>query len=98
MTQRVVTKSSTSSVAVNPLGRWLRTVVQALIAFAAAEPTLIAGLHFTGARASEIAAVVSALVALVSGAQNLAEKLGWLPVAGGKSAAAPVVKPTPSAS
>lgn len=95
MTQRVVTKTPTSAVSVNPLGRWVRTIVQAVIAFGAAEPTLIAGLHFTGVRASEIAAIVAALVALASGAQNLAEKLGWLPVAGGKSAAAPATKPTP---
>lgn len=98
MTQRVVTKSAATAVAVSPLARWLRTATQAVIAFGAAEPTLIAGLHFTGTRASEISAIVAALVAAVSGVQNLAEKLGWLPVTGGKAQAASATpKPAPAA-
>lgn len=90
MSQKVVTKSATDIVAVNPLARWLRTILQAVAAFAAAEPTLIAGLHFTGVRASEIAGVVAGLVAVASAAQNLAEHFGWISVAGGKSPVAPV--------
>lgn len=88
MAQKVVTKSATSAVAVSPVSRWLRTVLQAVAAFGAAEPVLIAGLGLTGTRASEIAAIVSALVAAASGIQNLLEKLGVISVAGGKSPAA----------
>lgn len=90
MTQIVASKSTTTQVAVSPLARFVRTAVQIVGAFAAAEPVLIAGLHFSGTRASEIAAIVGGLVGFVTGAQNLLEKLGWIPVVGGKAPTAPV--------
>ena len=90
MTQRVAVKTTATAVAVSPLARWLRTIVAAVVGFGAAEPTLIGLVHLTGTKASEVSAIVAALVAVVSGAQNLAEKLGLVPVVGGKAPATPV--------
>lgn len=82
---RVNTSVPTGAVAVSPVARVLRTVLQTVIAFGAAEPTLIGGFGLSGAQASKISAVVAGLVLVASTVQNLLEHFGVLPTAGGKA-------------
>lgn len=87
MTERVVEKVSAASVALSPTMRIVRTVIQAILAFGAAEPTLIGGLGLTGVEATKVAAIVSALVLVASTIQNLLEHFGLISTVGGKAAA-----------
>jgi len=84
MSQRVHITTTTTVVTVSPIARVLRTIIQTVIAFGAAEPTLIGGLGLTGTQASKVAAIVAGFVLTVTSAQNLLEHFGVLPVAGGK--------------
>lgn len=88
MSQRVSIVLKTSVVTLTPIARILRTVIQTVLAFGAAEPTLIGLVHMTGAQASEVAGIVAGLVALAALVQNLLEQWGVLPTTGGKAATA----------
>jgi hypothetical protein len=89
-TQRVNVSTPASAVSLSPLARVVRTVVQTILAFAAAEPTLIGVLHLSSGTATEIASLTAAAVLVVSTVQNVLEHFGVLPTVGGKVATPPV--------
>ncbi len=84
----VVTKADT--VSLSAIARIARTVIQSVLAFGAAEPTLIGLVHLTGAQASEFSGIVAGLVFVVSAVQNVLEHFNLLPTVGGNAAAKPV--------
>ena len=84
--QKVSAATTTAKVALTPLARVVRTIIQTVIAFAGAEPVLINLAHINSATATEVAAATAGAVSVVSTVQNLLEHFGILPVVGGKAA------------
>ncbi len=76
---------ASGGITLSPVARVIRTVMQVVLAFAAVQPALIAGLGLSGSRASEISGIVAGVVLVVSTAQNLLEHFGVLPVVAGKA-------------
>ena len=90
-----ITTTTTAPVTVSSIARIVRTLVQSVIAFGAAEPVLIGLLHLNAMQSSKVAGVVSALVFVASALQNVLEHFGITPTVAGKLVP-PVAAPTPA--
>jgi hypothetical protein len=88
---KVTTTSKVTAVTLSPFARIARTVIQSVVAFAAAEPTLVGLVHLNAAQASEFAGITSGLVFVVSAVQNLLEHFNLIPTVGGNDAKAATV-------
>ena len=88
MPQKVNTATPAPSVALSPLARVVRTIIQIVTAQAVSLPTLIAGFGLNAAETAKYDGIISGAVLVASTVQNLLEHFGILPVVGAGSTGA----------
>jgi hypothetical protein len=93
----VTVKTAAPATALSPIARVLRTVLQTVIAFGAAMPTLIGALGLTGTQAAKVSGIVAGLVLVASSVQNLLEHFNVIPTSGATAAAPTVATRAPVA-
>ena len=94
----VSVKIVTANPVLSPIARVLRTVLQTILAYGLALPTLIGGVGLTGTTAAKVSAIVAGLVLVASAVQNLLEHFNVIPTTGATAAALIGVALAPAAS
>lgn len=96
MAQKVNTPSPATAVILSPLARVTRTIVQIVLALAAAIPTILNTPGVSGnAVLAKYAGIIAGYLVIVTGLINTLEHFGVIPVVGGKPGY-PVPAPTPA--